>query len=87
MAGSICKKVLQNGQLFQQSIRCFAVNTEHNKKITLLRQQKRNSSTSLDLSGIYPPIATPFKDDEEINWDALNSNLKKWEELPFRGLL
>ena len=75
MAGNLCKRILRNGQFFQQSTQCFAAT-----------EQKRYSSTTLDLSGIYPPIATPFKDNEDINWEALNSNLKKWDELPFRGL-
>lgn len=40
----------------------------------------------LDLSGIYPPIATPFNKDETIAYDKLESNMNIWNKIPFRGL-
>ena len=39
----------------------------------------------LDLAGIYPPIPTPFKENEDINWDALKANLSKWDHIDFKG--
>lgn len=42
-------------------------------------------SSSLDLSGIFPPIVTPFEDNEEVNYDKLKENFSKWNEIPFRG--
>ena len=42
-------------------------------------------STDLDLSGIYPPIPTPFKANEDIDWHSLKSNLDKWSAVPFKG--
>ena len=43
------------------------------------------SSSSLDLSGIFPPIVTPFEDSEEISYGKLTENFSKWNEIPFRG--
>lgn len=39
----------------------------------------------LDLSGIYPPIATPFTAAEDVDHGKLAENLKKYAEIPFRG--
>lgn len=39
----------------------------------------------LDLSGIYPPIATPFTGGEDVDHGKLAENLKKYAEIPFRG--
>ncbi len=41
----------------------------------------------LDLTGIYPPIATPFNQDESIAWDKLTFNMNKWTQQPIRGFL
>lgn len=41
---------------------------------------------TLDLSGIFPPIATPFKENEDIAWGKFEENLQKWEKIPFKGL-
>jgi len=40
---------------------------------------------ALSLAGIYPPIATPFKENEDIDWDNLHANMQKWNKFPFRG--
>lgn len=40
----------------------------------------------MDLSGIYPPIATPFNADETIAYDKLQHNMDKWNKIPFRGM-
>uniref|UniRef100_A0A0B6ZJZ1 Uncharacterized protein n=1 Tax=Arion vulgaris TaxID=1028688 RepID=A0A0B6ZJZ1_9EUPU len=39
----------------------------------------------LDISGIFPPIPTPFNADESIAYDKLEYNMKKWNKIPFRG--
>lgn len=39
----------------------------------------------IDLSGIYPPIVTPFDAAENIDWEALEKNIKLWNNIPFRG--
>jgi len=46
-----------------------------------------SSSSSPDLTGIFPPITTPFNDDETIAWDKLRENLGKWAQYPLRGFL
>jgi len=52
-----------------------------------LKQLKMRSMSSLDLSGIFPPIPCPFREDESIAWDKLEHNLAKWTQLPLRGFL
>jgi 4-hydroxy-2-oxoglutarate aldolase len=44
-----------------------------------------SSGPTLDLSGVYPPIATPFDEDENIDYGKLQFNMSKWNEAPFRG--
>ncbi|XP_045190999.2 4-hydroxy-2-oxoglutarate aldolase, mitochondrial-like [Mercenaria mercenaria] len=39
----------------------------------------------VDLSGIYPPIVTPFNADETIAYDKLQQNMERWNKIPFRG--
>ncbi|GFO37986.1 4-hydroxy-tetrahydrodipicolinate synthase [Plakobranchus ocellatus] len=43
------------------------------------------SRKSLDISGIYPPICTPYNHDESITFDKLEYNMKKWNQIPFKG--
>jgi len=40
---------------------------------------------TLELSGVFPPIATPFDNNENIDYDNLNLNLQRWNDVPFRG--
>jgi 4-hydroxy-2-oxoglutarate aldolase len=40
----------------------------------------------LNLSGIYPPIATPFLDDE-VDYAGLSHNVRRWMGTGLRGLL
>ena len=49
--------------------------------------QNRKMSSSLDLTGMYPPITTPFNPDESIAWDKLKANLDKWNQTDLRGYL
>jgi len=42
-------------------------------------------SSSLDVSGIFPPIVTPFEDNEEVSYSKLMENFSKWNDIPFRG--
>ncbi|XP_061589138.1 4-hydroxy-2-oxoglutarate aldolase, mitochondrial [Cololabis saira] len=41
----------------------------------------------LDLSGIYPPIATPFTAREDVDYRSLQQNLQKYAQIPFKGLV
>ncbi|XP_010778229.1 4-hydroxy-2-oxoglutarate aldolase, mitochondrial [Notothenia coriiceps] len=49
------------------------------------RTQSQAAGTRLDLSGIYPPIATPFTAEEEVDYPRLEGNLQKYAQIPFRG--
>lgn len=37
------------------------------------------------LSGIYPPIVTPFTADEDVDYEALRFNIKRWNETGLSG--
>jgi 4-hydroxy-2-oxoglutarate aldolase len=41
----------------------------------------------VDLAGIYPPITTPFEQDESLAVDKLESNLGKWLDMPLDGVV
>ncbi|XP_038126841.1 4-hydroxy-2-oxoglutarate aldolase, mitochondrial-like [Cyprinodon tularosa] len=45
------------------------------------------AASRLDLSGIYPPIATPFTAKEDVDYEKLEENLQKYAEIPFKGLV
>lgn len=39
----------------------------------------------MDISGIFPPIPTPFNEKEDIDYEKLKENVEKWNEIPFKG--
>jgi hypothetical protein len=43
------------------------------------------TTVPVDLSGVFPPIPTPFNKDESIAYDKLASNIQHWEAVPFQG--
>ena len=43
------------------------------------------AKAQLDISGIFPPITTPFNDKEDIDYEKLRSNLSRWNKMPFAG--
>ncbi|XP_043971472.1 4-hydroxy-2-oxoglutarate aldolase, mitochondrial [Gambusia affinis] len=45
------------------------------------------AAARLDLSGIYPPIATPFTAKEDVDYQKLEENLQKYDKIPFKGLV
>ncbi|KTF73594.1 hypothetical protein cypCar_00041931 [Cyprinus carpio] len=51
------------------------------------RNNSQSAGERLDISGIYPPIATPFTQSEDVDYQRLDDNLKKYGSLPFRGLV
>lgn len=70
--------ILHSRQIWRSSL--SAVNSFCRGFSTTVSNQQR-----LDISGIYPPIATPFNNDESIAFDKLEENFQKWNKLPFRG--
>lgn len=40
---------------------------------------------TLDLCGVFPPIPTPFHDDERLALDQLQRNLERWNQFDLRG--
>jgi len=41
----------------------------------------------LDISGVYPPIPTPFYATGDIDYDSLRANLAKWNQYDLRGIV
>ncbi|KAH6937664.1 hypothetical protein HPB50_003559 [Hyalomma asiaticum] len=51
-------------------------------------RRKASQRKCLDISGIYPPITTPFDGSSgSVSYEKLEHNLKRWSSLPFRGLV
>ncbi|XP_068218163.1 4-hydroxy-2-oxoglutarate aldolase, mitochondrial-like [Palaemon carinicauda] len=46
-----------------------------------------SSKGKLELSGVFPPMPTPFNQDESIAYDKLEKNVALWDNIPFRGLV
>ncbi|NXI41809.1 HOGA1 protein, partial [Galbula dea] len=42
---------------------------------------------TLDLGGIFPPLATPFSPMQDIDYAQLEGNLRHYANIPFRGLV
>ncbi|XP_075613621.1 4-hydroxy-2-oxoglutarate aldolase, mitochondrial [Balearica regulorum gibbericeps] len=42
---------------------------------------------TLDLRGIFPPLATPFSPTQEVDYARLEGNLCRYASIPFRGLV
>ena len=40
---------------------------------------------SLSLTGVFPPIPTPFNADGDIDFDHLQSNFERWQQQPLSG--
>ena len=65
------------------SRRSFAVLGPLYKGTVWTRAQ--STGPKLDIGGIYPPIATPFSENEDVDYDKLGENLKKYAKIPFKG--
>ncbi|CAL8353164.1 unnamed protein product [Boreogadus saida] len=51
------------------------------------RSASQAAGQRLDISGIYPPIATPFTKQEELDYHKLEENLQKYAKISFKGLV
>lgn len=40
---------------------------------------------AFSIAGMYPPIATPFKANEDVDYEKLHENMQRWNKIPFRG--
>lgn len=49
------------------------------------RSVSQHASQRLDIAGIYPPIATPFTQKGNVDYQSLDKNLQKYGSMPFRG--
>ncbi|XP_033825997.1 4-hydroxy-2-oxoglutarate aldolase, mitochondrial [Periophthalmus magnuspinnatus] len=66
---------------------CRAVSALSRGALWRSRVQSQSTASSLDLSGIYPPIATPFTANEDVDYRRLEENLQKYQQIPFKGLV
>ena len=41
----------------------------------------------MDLSGVFPPIVTPFASNQSLAWDKLEENVGKLNKEPLAGFL
>jgi len=55
--------------------------------IRSLKSRQYSTSSGINLSGIFPPLATPFNSDESIAWEKLEDNLEKLNKEPLSGYL
>lgn len=56
--------------------------------INLNSLRRVSQSKCLDISGVYPPITTPFDGDSgQVSHVKLEQNVQRWSSLPFRGLV
>ncbi|XP_026214638.1 4-hydroxy-2-oxoglutarate aldolase, mitochondrial [Anabas testudineus] len=51
------------------------------------RHHSHATAPSVDISGIYPPIATPFTAKEDVDYKKLEENVQKYGKIPFKGLV
>ncbi|UYV75287.1 HOGA1 [Cordylochernes scorpioides] len=41
-------------------------------------------STKVNLTGVFPPIITPFNKEEKIDYGILEKNINTWNDIPFK---
>lgn len=58
-----------------------------NATVKFGRNFRTKTTLTLDISGVYPPITTPFDKEENISYEMLKNNLKSWRSIPFKGIL
>jgi len=68
-----------------QSVNKAAMASKRIAALALRTFSSQKGSGSLDLSGIFPPIPTPFNQDETLAFDKLEKNFAVWQKIPFRG--
>ena len=44
-----------------------------------------SAQPSLNICGIFPPLAIPFDEDENISYENLEENMNKWNKIDFGG--
>ncbi|KAL3864891.1 hypothetical protein ACJMK2_006538 [Sinanodonta woodiana] len=71
--------------LFSRTLTNLAQQCKHAHPVKSVRPIVTSARRELDISGIYPPIATPFRADESIDYGKLEENINKWNQIPFRG--
>lgn len=77
----------------------FAISLPITGKTRWTKCFSTTNANALDISGIFPPIPTPFVSsidedwktgdggDEDIHWSNLKNNLTKWSAYPLRGFV
>ncbi|KAG8435436.1 hypothetical protein GDO86_013390 [Hymenochirus boettgeri] len=55
--------------------------------ISLIYRRPHTTRIPFNVAGIYPPIATPFTENEQVDYGKLQANLLHYREIPFRGFV
>jgi len=56
-------------------------------RLVQFHQFSMSAQIKTKFGGIYPPITTPFSQDESISWDKLRSNMEKFNQTALKGFL
>ena len=82
-----CNRVIG---LAGNNYRCMPVTTVTDvsqcREMSSKTKTKSNTKNKLDISGVFPPIVTPFDWEENIYWDKLETNLRLWNKCHFKGV-
>ncbi|XP_064474794.1 4-hydroxy-2-oxoglutarate aldolase, mitochondrial-like [Ornithodoros turicata] len=52
---------------------------------SIIRVRRSSSKVPPNLTGVFPPITTPFKSSGDVCYKSLEENLQLWSSVPFRG--
>ncbi|XP_060557304.1 4-hydroxy-2-oxoglutarate aldolase, mitochondrial-like [Ruditapes philippinarum] len=73
------------GQIVISGIQGWTKSVTYSPSLSSRMASSSSAASKMDISGIYPPIVTPFNADETIAYDKLQQNMEKWNKIPFRG--
>ncbi|KAL2089839.1 hypothetical protein ACEWY4_014527 [Coilia grayii] len=67
----------------------FRVLEKYRRGVPILWKRRITQAVAgkLDIGGVYPPIATPFTEKEDIDYEKLDENIDKYSKIPFKGLV
>lgn len=68
-----------------QMLRRISASTLSCKSKFDLAVRAMSTKPTLDVAGVYPPVATPFDSNENIDYAKLEQNFQRWDKMPFRG--
>lgn len=64
---------------------CLLTSVFRGSSVIAIRSSSTVSERKIQLGGIYPPLTTPFLEDESIAYDQLAANLARYSRIKFAG--